>query len=113
MELIVVELKAHPVVDLVVLEGDMILVYVVPFLDADLVRPRPSLSGHQFLQIADGVILVALHPHLLPQPIVQHHLDHLLALNPTAFLSPLSNKLPIPERITGSPLIVAVVLFSK
>ncbi len=63
--------------DLVVLEGDVVLVDVVPLLDADLLGPRPGLRRHQLLEVADGVVLVALHPHLLPQPVIQHHLDHL------------------------------------
>jgi len=65
-------------VDLVVLEGDVVLVDVVPLLDADLLGARPRLRRHQLLEVADGVVLVALHPHLLPQAVVQHHLDHLL-----------------------------------
>jgi len=75
--LVVVELEAHAVVNLVVLEGDVVLVGVVPLLDPDLVGPRPRLRRHQLLQVADGVVLVALHAHLLPQSIVEHHLDHL------------------------------------
>ena len=76
--LVVVELEAHAIVDLVILEGDMILVDGVPLLDADLVGPGARLCRHELLQVADGVVVVALHTHLLPQSIVQHHLDHLL-----------------------------------
>lgn len=61
--------------DLVVLEGDVALVDVVPLLD--LLGARPCLRRHQLLEVADGVVLVALGPHLLPQAVVQHHLDHL------------------------------------
>ncbi|KAK3042923.1 hypothetical protein RJ639_000999 [Escallonia herrerae] len=63
--------------DLIALEGDVVLVGVVPLLDTDLVDPCPHLGRHQLLEVADGVILVALHLDLLPQPIIQHHLDHL------------------------------------
>ncbi|KAK3408751.1 hypothetical protein EUGRSUZ_J00925 [Eucalyptus grandis] len=77
---VVVELEAHAVVDLVVLEGDVVLVDVVPLLDSDLVGAGARLGGHQLLEVADGVVLVALHPHLLPQPVVQHHLYHLRLL---------------------------------
>ncbi|KAH1208399.1 hypothetical protein GmHk_15G043220 [Glycine max] len=73
--------ETHAVVDLVILESDVILVYGVPLLDADLVGSCARLSRHQLLQVADGVIVVALHAHLLPQSIVQHHLDHLRDAN--------------------------------
>ena len=53
----------------------MVLVDVVPLLD--LLGARPCLRRHQLLEVADGVVLVALGPHLLPQAVVQHHLDHL------------------------------------
>nr|ACU13964.1 unknown [Glycine max] len=79
--LVVVEFETHAVVDLVILESDVILVYGVPLLDADLVGSCARLSRHQLLQVADGVIVVALHAHLLPQSIVQHHLDHLRDAN--------------------------------
>ena len=78
--LVVVELKAHAVVNLVVPEGDVVLVDCIPLLDADLIGPRAGLSGHKFLEVSDGVVVVALHPNLLSQPIVQHHLYHLLLL---------------------------------
>lgn len=57
----------------------MILVDIVPFLNPNLLSSSPSLGSHELLQVADGVVFVALHSHLLPQPIIQHHLDHLLA----------------------------------
>ncbi|KAD5961943.1 hypothetical protein E3N88_13416 [Mikania micrantha] len=74
---VVVKFKAHAIVNLVVLEGDMILVYVVPLLDPDLVSTGSGLSCNELLQVADGVVIVTLHANLLPQAIVQHHLDHL------------------------------------
>ena len=76
-DLVVVELEAHAVMDLVVPEGDVVLLDGIPLLDADLVGARAGLSGRQLLQVSDGVVVVALHPNLLPQPIVQHHLYHL------------------------------------
>jgi hypothetical protein len=63
---VVVELEAHAVVDLVVLQGDVVLVDVVPLLDAELLRPRPGLRRDELLQVADGVVLVALDADLLP-----------------------------------------------
>ena len=45
--------------DLVVREGDVVLVHVVPLLDADLLRPGPGLGGHQLFQVAYGVVLAA------------------------------------------------------
>lgn len=81
MCLVVVEFETHAVMDLVILESDVILVYGVPLLDADLVGSCARLSRHQLLQVADGVIVVALHAHLLPQSIVQNHLNHLRHAN--------------------------------
>lgn len=98
-ELVVVKLETHAVMNLVVSKGDMILVYGVPLLDPDLVRPRASLSSDKLLQIANRVILtacavrqrlstqpalsgnnsghlLALHPHFLAQPVIQDHFDH-------------------------------------
>lgn len=66
----VVELEAHAIVYLVVLESDVVLVDCVPFLNPDLLGPSTRLSRNELLQITDGVIFVALHPDLLPQPIV-------------------------------------------
>jgi len=63
--------------DFVVLERDMILVDVVPFLDPNLFGSGSSLGRHKLLEISDGVFLVALHSHLLPKPIIKHHLYHL------------------------------------
>ena len=74
--LVVVQFEAHPIVDLVVRESDVIFVDRMPLLDADLLWPGPRLCCHQLLQVANGVVLIALHPNLLPQPVVQHHLDH-------------------------------------
>lgn len=81
MSLVVVEFETHAVVDLVILESDVILVDGVPLLDADLVGSGARLSRHKLLQVADGVIVVALHAHLLSQSVVQHHLDHLRDAN--------------------------------
>ena len=50
--------------DLVVLKRDVVLVDGVPLLDAQLLRPRASLRGQQFLQVADGVLGVALDVEL-------------------------------------------------
>ncbi|MFS8012491.1 hypothetical protein Hanom_Chr14g01321521 [Helianthus anomalus] len=55
----------------------MILVDVVPLLDPNLVSASTGLRCNELLQVADGVVVVALHTDLLPQTIVQHHLDHL------------------------------------
>jgi len=44
-------------VDLVVFERDVVLVDVVPLLNADLLRARAALRRHQLLQVAHCVIL--------------------------------------------------------
>lgn len=80
VDLAVIEFKAHAVVNLVVLESDVVLVDVVPLLNPNLVGSSPGLSRHQLLQVAYGVVFVALHAHLLPEPVVQHHLNHLCLL---------------------------------
>lgn len=63
MGLVVVELETHAAVDLVILEGDVVLV--------DLVSSGAGLGGNELLEITDSVVLVALQPHLLPQPVVR------------------------------------------
>lgn len=65
LRLVVVELETHAVVDLVILEGDVVLVDVVPLLDAELLRSRARLRRDELLQVADGVVLVALDADLL------------------------------------------------
>jgi len=78
--------------DFVVFQGDVILVDVVPFLDSDLIGASSSLSSDELLEVANGVILVAFHPNLLPQPIVEHHLDHLrFALSTILVQKPFAN----------------------
>ena len=77
LTLVVLELEAHAIVNLVILESDVVFVDVVRLLDPNLVGPRTSLSRHKLLQVTYGVILVALHTNFLPQPIVQHHFYHL------------------------------------
>ncbi|KAI5666271.1 hypothetical protein M9H77_16124 [Catharanthus roseus] len=61
----------------IVFESDVILVDGVPLLNSDLLSSGSSLSSHELLEVSDGVVVVALHPDLLTQPIVQHHLNHL------------------------------------
>jgi len=70
-----VELKAHAIVDLVVVQRDVILVHSVPLLDAQLLRPRARLRREQFLQVADGVVRVALDADLLAKAIVADDFD--------------------------------------
>lgn len=43
---VVIKLEPHPIVYLVVLERYVVLVNVVPLLNADLLRPRPRLRRH-------------------------------------------------------------------
>lgn len=101
--LVVVELEAHAVVDLVVAEGDVVLVDGVPLLDADLLGPGARLRRHELLEVADGVVLVALDPHLLPQPVVEHHLDHLRPLRLPPLPAPNKRTLPLaPAAQVGS-----------
>src|SRR3546814_10971569 len=37
------------------------------------------LRRDELLEVSDGVVLVALHAHLLAQSVVAHHLDHAAA----------------------------------
>jgi len=75
--LVVVELEAHAIMNLVILEGNMVLIDVVPLLDPDLLSSGTGLCRHELLEVADRVVVVALHSHFLSQTIVQHHLQHL------------------------------------
>ncbi|CAH0374783.1 unnamed protein product [Pelagomonas calceolata] len=74
--LVVVQLEAHAVVDLVVLERDVVLEDGVPLLDADLLGPGAALRRDELFQVADRVVLVALHPNLLAEAVVADDLDH-------------------------------------
>jgi hypothetical protein len=73
---LVVELQVHPVVDLIVLELDVVLEDGVPLLEHDLVPAGARLRRDQLLEVADGVVLVALDPDLLAQAVVHRDLDH-------------------------------------
>jgi len=75
--LVVVELEAHAIMNLVILEGNMVFIDVVPLLDPDLLSSGTGLGRHELLEVADRVVVVALHSHFLSQTIVQHHLQHL------------------------------------
>ena len=74
--LLIVELKVHAIVDLVVDECDVVLVDSVPLLQDNLVPFGARLSRDQLFEVAHGVILVALDPHLLAQTIVDCDLNH-------------------------------------
>lgn len=55
--LVVVHLQAHAVVYLVVFQCDVVLVHVVPLLDADLLGPGADLRRDELLEVTDGVVL--------------------------------------------------------
>eukprot|EP00928_Gymnodinium_smaydae_P023671 TRINITY_DN19443_c0_g1_i2.p1 TRINITY_DN19443_c0_g1~~TRINITY_DN19443_c0_g1_i2.p1 ORF type:complete len:122 (+),score=0.99 TRINITY_DN19443_c0_g1_i2:89-454(+) len=74
--LVVVQLQTHPVLDLVVLQGDVILINVVPLLNADLLPSSTALRCYQLLQISDCVVRIALDPNLAPDSVVANDLDH-------------------------------------
>ena len=73
---IIIHLQAHPVVDLVVGQRDVVLEDGRPLLQPDLVRPRPRLCGRKLLEVANGVVLVALDADLLAEAVVEDDLDH-------------------------------------
>ena len=79
--LIIIHLQAHSVVDLVVGESDVVLEDRRPLLEPDLVGPRAGLRGRELLQVADGVVLVALDSDLLAEAVVEDDLDHSLSLS--------------------------------
>eukprot|EP00601_Ochromonadales_sp_CCMP2298_P010881 CAMPEP_0173246038 /NCGR_PEP_ID=MMETSP1142-20121109/17080_1 /TAXON_ID=483371 /ORGANISM="non described non described, Strain CCMP2298" /LENGTH=73 /DNA_ID=CAMNT_0014178187 /DNA_START=544 /DNA_END=765 /DNA_ORIENTATION=+ len=62
--------------DLVVVQRDVVLVYRVPLLDADLLGPSAQLGGGELFQVADCVILVTFHADLLTHPVIKDYLDH-------------------------------------
>ncbi len=76
LDLLIVELQVHAVVDLVILELDVVFENGVPLLEHDLVEPRPGLGGDELLQVANRVVLVALDADLLSQSVVNGYLDH-------------------------------------
>lgn len=54
----------------------MVLKNRVPLFKNDLVPAGASLSSYQFLQVADGVIGVALNADFLSETVVANHLNH-------------------------------------
>jgi hypothetical protein len=76
--LVVVELQAHSIVNLVVLQCDVVFVDCVPFLNANLFWSRARLRCNQFFQVSDCVVLVALHSHLFPQSVITDNFNHIL-----------------------------------
>jgi len=73
-----VKLESHAGVDRVIGEGDVVLVDVVPLLNAQLVGAGACHCGNDHLQLSDGVVGAALDPDLLAKTIVEDDLDHLL-----------------------------------
>jgi len=61
---------------LVVLKLDVVLENGVPLLEYDLVPLGARLGGYELLEVADGVVLVALDANLLAQAVVARDLDH-------------------------------------
>ena len=45
-------------------------------LHANLLRARANLGCNQLLQVANGVVLIALYAHLLAQTVIQNHFNH-------------------------------------
>ena len=76
IHLIVVQFQSHAIVDLVVLEGDVVFVYSVPFLNPDLFRTRTRLSCDQFLQITYRIIFIAFYTNFLTQTVITDYFDH-------------------------------------
>merc|ERR1719310_2258706 len=79
---VVVELEAHAIVDLVVIERDVVLVHRVPFLYPQFLWPRARLRSEELLEVAHGVVGVAFDADLLAEAILADHLDHRLAAAP-------------------------------
>ena len=65
-----VELEAHAVVYLIVLERYVVLVDRIPLLDAQLLGSCARLRREQLLQIAHRVVWVALDADLLAEAVV-------------------------------------------
>jgi hypothetical protein len=76
--LIVIELESHAVMNFVVLQRDMVLKDCVPFLNANFLWLSAHLRRNQFLEVANRVVLVALHTDFLPQSIVAYYFNHFL-----------------------------------
>ncbi|KAK4290434.1 hypothetical protein Pmani_036651 [Petrolisthes manimaculis] len=71
---LIVQLKVHPVVYLVVADGDVVLEDGVPFLEHYLVPPRPRLCRDQLLEVPYGVVRVAFDSNFFAESIVARHL---------------------------------------
>ena len=59
----------------------MVLVDGVPLLEDDLLPASSRLSGDELLQVADGIVGVALHADFLPQTIVASNFNHFLCFS--------------------------------
>ena len=62
--------------DLVILEPDVVLEDGVPLLEDNLVPAGSGLGGDELLEVADGVVFVALDSHLLAQSVINGNFDH-------------------------------------
>ena len=64
----------------VIFQRDVVFVHGVTFLNPDFFRPSPCHIRQQLFQVANCIVLVALHGHLLSQPIIADNFDHAAAL---------------------------------
>jgi len=73
---LIIEFQVHPVVNFVILQLNVVLENRVPLFQDDFVGPSSGLSRDHLLQVSDGVVGVAFHPNLFPEPIVTSYFDH-------------------------------------
>jgi hypothetical protein len=64
------------ILTLTVREPDVVFVNCVPFFEDNFIVFGASLCGDELLEIANGVVCIALYPHLLAQSIVACDFQH-------------------------------------
>lgn len=75
-QLLVVELQIHAIVDLIVPKCDVVLEDGVPFLQHNFIPSGPGLRRNQFLEVTDGILCIAFHPHFFAQTVVANDFNH-------------------------------------
>jgi len=70
-----IHLQTHSIVDLIISQGDMILIRCIPFLQLDLGCVRAGLSSDEFLEVTDRIVGAAFYSDLSPETVISNHFN--------------------------------------